>query len=171
MRTIGTLLPGVFLLSVALGAGPSSVERAPSRRAARAVIPQIVGVFAGEAGQAPPDGFQPVATMKQLMVEIIHPASNEILLTVNRGGPVNDTDWAAVRRSAMTLAESGNLLIMRNRAPAWVADARRLIDDGSAAYAAAQAKDVKALAVLADQLDGSCTTCHQQFRPSIFPPR
>ena len=58
--------------------------------------------------------------------------------------------WAAVRRSAMTLAESGNLLIMRNRAPAWVNAAKKLTDVGSAAYQAAQTKDAKALAALAD---------------------
>jgi hypothetical protein len=108
--------------------------------------------------------------MKQLMVEIIHPASNEILLVINRGGPDAEREWAAVRRSAMTLAESGNLLIIRNRAPAWVNEAKKLIDVGAAAYQAAQSKDSKALAVLADPLDVSCTACHKQFRPSIFPP-
>jgi hypothetical protein len=122
------------------------------------------------AAQAPAEPYQPVATMKQLMVEIIHPASNEILLVINRGGPDAEREWAAVRRSAMTLAESGNLLIMRNRAPAWVNEAKKLIDVGAAAYQAAQSKDSKALAVLADPLDASCTACHKQFRPSIFPP-
>jgi hypothetical protein len=122
------------------------------------------------AAQAPAEPYQPVATMKQLMVEIIHPASNDILLVINRGGPDAEREWAAVRRSAMTLAESGNLLIMRNRAPAWVNEAKKLIDVGAAAYQAAQSKDSKALAVLADPLDASCTACHKQFRPSIFPP-
>jgi hypothetical protein len=122
------------------------------------------------AAQAPAEPYQPVATMKQLMVEIIHPASNEILLVINRAGPNDEREWASVRRSAMTLAESGNLLIMRNRAPAWVNEAKKLTDAGSAAYQAAQSKDLKALAALADPLDASCTACHKQFRPSIFPP-
>ena len=135
MRTIGTLLTGGLLLSAALVA------------------------------QAPADPFQPVATMKQLMVEIMYPASNEILLVVNRGGPRDDNEWAAVRRSALTLAESGNLLIMRNRATGWVDDARTLIGVGTAAYQAAQSKDGKALAALIEPLDASCTTCHKQFRP------
>jgi hypothetical protein len=122
------------------------------------------------AAQAPPDSFQPVATMKQLMVEIIHPASNEILLIVNRGGPSGDKEWGDVRRSAMILAESGNLLIMRNRDSGWIADARMLIDVGRTAYTAAEAKDVKALGAVTEPLDGSCTTCHKQFRPSVFTP-
>jgi len=120
--------------------------------------------------QAPAEPFQPVATMKQLMVDIIYPASNDILLVVNRGGPSDDNEWAAVRRSAMTLAESGNLLIMRNRTAGWVVDAKTLITVGTSAYQAAQSKDAKALAALVEPLDASCTTCHKQFRPSVFPP-
>jgi hypothetical protein len=140
MQRVGRLLIGLWLLSGAL------------------------------AAQAPLEGLQPVATMKELMVDVIHPASNSLLLAVNRSGPSDDKSWAEARRSAMTLAESGNLLIMRNRAAAWVADARLLTDVGTAAYRAAAAKDAKGLAALADRLDASCTTCHAQFRPNVFPP-
>ena len=122
------------------------------------------------AAQAPPDALQPVATMKELMLDVIYPASNSLLLAVNRGGPGDDKGWAEARRSAMTVAESGNLLIMRNRAAAWVADARLLTDVGTAAYRAAVARDARALAALADRIDTSCTTCHAQFRPTVFPP-
>ena len=123
--------------------------------------------------QAPSGGGdaapQPVATMKQLMVDVIHPASNALLLLINRGGPASDTEWAEARRSAMTIAESGNLLIMRNRAAAWVTDAKLLTDAGRDAYTAAEAKNVKALASLSDRLDASCTTCHKHARPNVFP--
>ena len=125
MRRFGRLLTGIWLLSGAL------------------------------AAQAPAEPLQPVATMKELMLDVIHPASNSLLLAVNRGGPGDDKGWAEARRSAMTLAESGNLLIMRNRAAAWVADARRLTDVGTAAYRAAAAKDVRALAALSDGLDAA----------------
>ena len=119
--------------------------------------------------QAPSSEFQPVATMKQLMVEIIHPASNEILLAVNRGQLRNEQDWTAVRRAALALAESGNLLIMRNRAGDWIAESRSLIDVGTAVYKAAEAKDARAIASLAERVDASCTSCHKKFRPSLFP--
>jgi hypothetical protein len=124
---------------------------------------------AAVSAQAPPEALQPVATMKQLMLDVIHPASNSVLLAINRGGPADDMEWAEVRRGAMTLAESGNLLIMRNRAAAWVANAKLLTDVGAAAYKAADAKDPRALSVLADRIDASCTTCHKQFRPTLFP--
>ena len=122
------------------------------------------------SAQEPAELLQPVATMKQLMLDFIHPASNSVLLAINRGGPADDKEWADVRRGALTLAESGNLLIMRNRTATWVADAKLLMDAGTAAYKAADAKDARALAALADRIDASCTTCHKQYRPAIFPP-
>ena len=133
----------------------------------------LVGVFLVSpvlSAQAPSEAqLQPVATMKQLMLDVIHPASNSVLLAINRGGPSNDTEWTEVRRGAMTLAESGNLLIMRNRAAAWVSDAKLLMDAGAAAYKAADAKDSRALAATADRIDASCTACHKQYRQAIFP--
>jgi hypothetical protein len=112
---------------------------------------------------------QTPATMKQLMLDLIHPASNDILLLVNRGAPKSDAEWATVRRSALTLAESGNLLTMRNAQADWTKDAKMLADVGAAAYKAAQAKDLNALAALTESLDASCTNCHKQYRPNVFP--
>ena len=77
-----------------------------------------------------------------------------------------------IRRSALTLAESGTLLTGRGRARDqgdWAKDARALSDAGAAAYKAGQAKDLAALARVTDSLDASCTTCHKQYRPNVFP--
>ena len=113
---------------------------------------------------------QPVATMRQLMVDLIHPASNQVILFVARGGSDNEREWAALRHAALTLAESGNLLVMRRPADQdWLTDARMLVDVGTAAYKAAQAKDLKALAALTESLDAPCTTCHKHYRPNVFP--
>jgi len=108
-------------------------------------------------------------TMRELMLDLIHPASNDILLFVNRGAPKSDAEWAVVRRGALTLRESGELLAMRNSQADWVKDAKMLADVGAAAYKAAQAKDLKALDTLTESLDASCTTCHKQYRPNVFP--
>jgi len=114
---------------------------------------------------------QAVATMRQLMVDLIHPASNDVQLFVARGGSDKEQDWATLRHSALTLAESGNGLTMRRPGDQgdWMKDARMLADVGTAAYRAAQAKDLKALAALVEPLDASCTTCHKQYRPNVFP--
>jgi cytochrome c556 len=129
-------------------------------------------VGAAALAQAPSEPFPTAASVKQLMLDLIHPSSNDILLVIYRGGPKDDQEWAAVRRAAVTLAESGNLLMMpgrvRDRAD-WMKDAKLLVDAGNAAYKAAQAKDGNALAALAGALDASCTTCHKQYRPNVFP--
>jgi len=128
------------------------------------------GMFA--FGQPPSEPLQAVASVKQLMLDLIHPSSNDILLAIYRGGPRSDGEWAAVRRAAVTLAESGNLLMMKGRARDqgdWMRDTKMLVDAGNAAYKAAQAKDSNALAAVAGALDASCTTCHKQYRPNVFP--
>jgi len=112
------------------------------------------------------------ATMKQLMLDLIHPASNEILLSIYRGGPQNDAEWAGIRRSALTLAESGDLLTSPGRTHDqgdWAKYAKMLSAAGMAAYKAAQSKDVKALGAVADAMDAACTACHKQYRPNVFP--
>ena len=122
--------------------------------------------------QAPSDPFPPAASVKQLMLDLIHPSSNDILLAIYRGGPKDDREWAAVRRAALTLAESGNMLTVQGRSrdrENWMKDAKLLVDAGNAAYKAAQAKDANALAALAGALDASCTACHKQYRPNVFP--
>src|ERR1700733_10273829 len=95
----------------------------------------------------------PAPTMKQLMLDLIHPASNDILLTVNRGGPSDDKEWATMRRSALALAESGNALMPRVDSNAWRTAAKLLADAGSDAYKAAQAKDARALAAVTARID------------------
>ncbi len=122
--------------------------------------------------QAPAASIAPMATMQQLMLDLIYPASNEIQLAISRGLPKDDQEWAAVRRSALVLEESANLLTIGVRARDqgdWIKDARALSDVGAAAYQAARAKDLNALSRLADSLDASCTTCHKQYRPNVFP--
>ena len=130
----------------------------------------LIGAFG--FAQAPSESFPPVATLKQIMMDLVYPASNEILLSIYRGGPKDENEWAALRRSAVTLAESGNLLMMPGRAKdqgGWMKDVKLLVEAGTAAYASAQAKDFQALAKVAEPLDASCTTCHKQYRPNVFP--
>src|SRR5579872_1987213 len=101
---------------------------------------------ASALAQAPSESLAPGRTMRQLMLDLIHPASNEILLSIYRGGPKDDAEWSAVRRSALALAESGTLLTTRGRARDqndWPKYAKLLADTGAAAYDAALAKDAK----------------------------
>lgn len=115
---------------------------------------------------------QPVGTMTDLMVSMTYPAANDLLLFIHRGTPKDDKEWATVQRSAVLLAESGNVLMLRGRARdqgEWMKSARMLVDVGAAAYKAARAKDGIALRALDAPLNASCTTCHKQYRPNVHP--
>ncbi|HYR87181.1 MAG TPA: hypothetical protein VE422_24075 [Terriglobia bacterium] len=123
-------------------------------------------LLAGPAiAQAPP--FQPVATISEIMVAITLPYS-DALLYIERNPPKSDRDWELLQMQSLMLAESGNLLMMKDRAKnqgLWMKDARMLVDAGAAAVKATRAKDIQAVLALNDQIVSSCITCHTQFRP------
>jgi hypothetical protein len=123
--------------------------------------------------QAPAQG-QAVGTMPEIMVSMVHPAANAILLAAARGGPQNEKEWVAVKNSAVLLAESGNVLMMRGHARdqgEWLKDAQLLVDAGSAAADAARSKDTAALVTVGASITATCTTCHKQYRPNVHPPQ
>jgi hypothetical protein len=127
----------------------------------------VVFVAAIALAQSPAP-FQPVGNMSQLMVDVIYPTSDAIFY-VERAPPKNEQDWSVLRTNALTLAESGNLLMMGTRARDqgdWIKDSKLLIDVGAAAYKAAQGKDLNAVLALNEQLNTACVTCHQQYRPN-----
>jgi len=130
-----------------------------------ALLPMFLASAALAQAPAP---FQPFATMSQLMAEIIYPTSNAIFY-VERNPPKTEVEWNALKATALTLAESGNLLMMPSRArdqEEWIKDAKMLVDAGAAAYKAAQAKDLDAVLALNDQLYQACVMCHQTYRPN-----
>jgi cytochrome c553 len=136
-------------------------------RIASAVLIMVALLLAGVslAQQSP---FQSIGTMSQLMIQIIYPTSDDIFY-IERNPPSNDREWAAIERSALTLAEAGNLLMMPGRArdqENWIKDSKLLVDAGAAAFRAARAKDMAAIVALNEQLVTSCTTCHMQYRPN-----
>jgi hypothetical protein len=130
---------------------------------------RILALFfiAASAVAQAPSSFQPVGNMSQLMIDMIYPSSDAIFY-VERAPPTNDREWGALRATALTLAESGNLLMMDKRARDqgdWIKDAKLLVDVGAAAYKAAQAKNLGAIVALNEQLYTACITCHEQYRP------
>src|SRR2546425_11662302 len=64
-----------------------------------------------------PAPFKPVTTVKELMKATIEPTAEVVRDAAVRengvsvGAPKNDEEWNEVRNNALTLAESGNLLI------------------------------------------------------------
>jgi predicted secreted protein len=131
----------------------------------------------GKASEPPP--FKPVADVKQLMQGIIDPSadvlwerSGEIIApegTTSRA-PKSEEQWAEVRAAAITLTESGNLLMMVPRAKdgdEWMKRSQELIDVGTAAWKAAEAKNVDQLFNVGADVYDTCSRCHQKYMEAI----
>jgi hypothetical protein len=112
--------------------------------------------------------LQPAATMSELMVNTIYPASDAVFYISTRT-PANDAEWKALEVKTAALAEAAAAmttpLYFRDR-DRWMADARLMIDASNAASAAARRRDVKALEALNNALYTSCVQCHQDYRPN-----
>ncbi len=132
----------------------------------------LMATAACEAPPAAPAPFVPVADVQQLMEMVIDPAADVVWESVGaiitaEGTeeifPRSDEDWAVVRNNAMVLAESGNLLMLGDRAKGegpWMIMSRALVEAGTAALEAAEAKDADAVFAVGEQIYNACETCH-----------
>ncbi len=125
----------------------------------------VLSMAGATMAQAP--GFQPVGTVRQIMLGIVAPSSDVIFKVANQA-PKDDKEWKTVQDSALMLAETGNLLLMAGRAKDqgdWNKFSKSLIDQGSKAFKAANAKDAKALEDIGNDIDDVCETCHAKYLP------
>jgi cytochrome c556 len=150
---------------------------------------------------APQSGYKPTATVKDLMDFIVIPSSeavfNAVSSTTGANGvvedkvPKTDADWAAVRKSALLLAEAGNLLMVPGRHIAGPKDksnnpgselepaqmealvakdragfakkAQGLIDATMLALKAIDAKNTEGVSDAGGEIDAACESCHLTF--------
>ena len=134
-------------------------------------------MLVGCEGQAPPatTPFKAVHDVAETMVLVLDPAADVIwgsagaIITAEGTedlAPTTDEGWLAVAHSAAVVAETGNLLMMPNRAQDdadWVEIARGLVDAGIRAKQAAEAHDADALFVAGGNLYNVCVSCHQLY--------
>ena len=109
------------------------------------------------------------------MESTIHPAAEVLFESVGTVisfsgveeiAPKNDEEWATVRHNAMTLAESGNLLMIGDRARDkgdWMKLSQALVDVGVVALKAAEAKNPEALFEAGGQVYEVCQQCHRKY--------
>ncbi|MEW6321977.1 MAG: hypothetical protein AB1635_12940 [Acidobacteriota bacterium] len=117
--------------------------------------------------QAPAPPIRHVATMSELMVRLLYPASDALFYIETRT-PKTDSEWQALEAQALIVAETANLLMLPGRArddQQWMADSKLMLDAGDAALKAVKARSVEQITALNDQLYESCTTCHEHYRP------
>src|SRR5262249_17745862 len=81
--------------------------------------------------------------------------------------PRNDQEWEAVENAAAALIESGNLLMMGNRAidqGDWIKMSRAMIDSGKVALQAARAKNPDQVLASGEAINASCDSCHGRYQ-------
>jgi hypothetical protein len=129
-------------------------------------------------GPTPPP-FKPVADTKLLMQAVVDPNADLIwdavkVIMTKEGDdnirPKTDAEWIAVRNAAVTVAESGNLLMMAPRAKdggEWMQRAQEMINAGEEAIRAAEAKNADKLFIVGGDLYDSCSNCHRKYLDAI----
>ena len=140
----------------------------------------FAGVAAAACSGGPqPPPFKPVVDTKLLMQATIDPTADEIwdavrtVITKDRTEeirPKTNEEWTAVRNHAVTLAESGNLLMMVPRAKdggEWMARSQELIESSERAIRAAEAKNADQLFTAGGDIYESCSNCHRKYMDAI----
>jgi hypothetical protein len=116
-----------------------------------------------------------VADMQELMAHVVDPAADVYWsaggVIVDAEGehfmiPESEEEWEALSNAAMTLAESGNLMLMDGRAPdreAWVTFAHQFIEISRQALEAADARNLEAVFDTGAEVYYVCTNCHAVY--------
>lgn len=120
----------------------------------------------------PPVPFKTVMTVKQLMNALVVPTS-DVVFDVAGEAPQSNDGWLTVARNAMSLAESGNLLMLPGRTPdafapdskEWTQQSLALIEAAMLAVTAADAKNVNKMSEAGDAIYAVCESCHRRFMP------
>jgi hypothetical protein len=132
------------------------------------------GAGSGATTQAGPP-FKAVANVEQLMLGTVQHAAatywNSVSTVVDKDGiheyfPKNDMEWTTTWAAAITIAESGNLLMMSERARAdadWNKFALELVEAGNRAAQAAEARNADLVLEQGEKVYDVCTACHMKF--------
>ena len=81
--------------------------------------------------------------------------------------PQNDQEWTTVGNSAAALIESGNLLLIGNRAidqGDWVTMTRAMMDKGQLALEAAQDRNTEGILSAGSDINETCDNCHAKYQ-------
>ena len=173
----------------------------------------FAGVLAAGCKAAPPPAppapeFRPTATIKEVMDSMVDPSADviwdSVATVVNEKGiedrrPRTDEEWAVVKRSAVTLVEATNLLLidrhtgkpgeksedpnvelspeeidaLRAKDPAtWKMFVKGLYDSAIPALNAINAKNADELLNSSGAIDTACENCHLHYwyPPGKVPP-
>jgi hypothetical protein len=135
----------------------------------------FVLLVAGCTSSAEPTPFKPVTNVRLMMEAIVDPQADiiwdSVWVDITADGteeiqPTTTEEWTAVRNSALTLAESGNLLMMEPRAvddSEWIRVSQLLVDVSMLAVRAAEARNPEELFEAGTTIYSVCTNCHAKY--------
>jgi len=149
-------------------------------RAMRTFVPMALfaGLTLGAVAcstQASDPPYKPTATVMQIMEgPVAHGAEvywNSVSTIIDKDGvhenfPKTDEEWESVWASAITIAESGNLLMMPSRAKDdgdWMKFSSQMVDAGMAAAKAAEEKNKDKVLEEGGNVYTVCTDCHMKY--------
>jgi hypothetical protein len=163
-----------------------------SRSCLFAAIPLALGACGGpetgdeaaETGDAtaaemPATPYKPVATVADLMRSVVSLSAERywgaVSVVVDADGehenmPQTDLEWLELWGDAMTLAESGNLLMMPPRAPdqdEWIRLSTELVDVGARAAQLALDRDFEGVLAVGEDIYNVCSECHEIYVPTL----
>ena len=144
--------------------------RKPLFTGASGVFGTVFAMACAPADQ--PGPYKPVASVQELMEGTVQPAAQvfrgSVSTTISAAGieekfPKTDEEWEAVWGGAMTIAESGNLLMMPSRMredAEWTRLSTALVDIGVEAARAARTRSPETVLEIGERVYNVCTECH-----------
>jgi cytochrome c556 len=111
--------------------------------------------------------FRAIGSVEELMRALTIPSSDAVFKAQGET-PQDAAAWSRLQTNALILAESGNLLMIGERARdtgTWRKDARALIDAAVGAVNAARARNAEQLEQAADAIYNACEGCHKDYLP------
>lgn len=139
-----------------------------------AVAAVALGVGCSEPAPPPPP-FRPVAGTVQLMKSVVDPATDVIwgavgtIMTTEETieiFPRSEAEWLEIENAAVVMMESGNLLMIGDRAvdqDEWMQRSRELVDVGEQALVAAVSRDPDEVFRIGGDIYQVCTDCHEKY--------
>ena len=140
----------------------------------------LVAVVASAcSGAPPPPPFKAIAETKDLMedvmerqADIVWGATGSIVTSdgVEERRPKTDEEWQAVKAAAVTLTETGNLLLIPPRIQddgRWVQSVQKMMEQGQKMIAAVDRRNTQEMFDVGSDLYDTCTSCHMHYMPEI----
>jgi hypothetical protein len=119
--------------------------------------------------------FKPIATTAELMHAVVDPSADVLWASVGsvvttegveNFFPRTEDEWIRIENAATTLMESGNLLMIGERAQdqaEWMTLSQGLVDAGKLALTAAQSRNPDEIFKIGGDVYAACDGCHQRY--------